>query len=149
MIASGERASRHSLDIAINRGYPVALTGGVLPTAFRMDLQIALKEDAAASPRERWRVTLLAYRYVLIEPSREREWLAFHWHPRREGADHPHLHPGSAILSRLELAGRHIPTGHITLADVLTFAIAELGVQPERADWQRVLAKAHAALAGT
>lgn len=147
VIASGNRVVRQPVDIVLNSGYLVPLSGGMLPTALSMSQRITLQEDSQASRSERWQVSLLSYRYTLLDPTTEREWLAFHWHPGREGAEHPHVHPGSAILSRQELAGRHIPTGRITLSDVLSFAIVELGVQPERTDWRRVLAEVATELA--
>jgi hypothetical protein len=54
----------------------------------------------------------------------------------------PHLHLGAGAAEgrlRPDLAGAHLPTGHIALQDVLRLAIAELGVRPTRPDWDDVL----------
>lgn len=39
----------------------------------------------------------------------------------------------------ITLADMHIPTGFVTLADIVRLLIAEFGVEPRRSDWQRVL----------
>ena len=122
------------------------LRGGFLPLALRFDQQFALVEDRIRPAPERWTVTLTAYWYTIFEQASQRELLAFHWHPGRERIDFPHLHLGSRILSEQALAGRHLPTGAIGVPDLLRFLIAELGVAPERPDWEQVLTEAGAAL---
>jgi hypothetical protein len=67
---------------------------------------------------------------------------AYHWHP--VGASHvtsPHLHLGGQI-GDIDLSKLHFPTGAVALPDVLRFAIADLGVEPLRADWRDLLAPA-------
>jgi hypothetical protein len=125
----------------------VPLNGGVLPLALRFDQQYVFIEDQEAAARDRWRVSIVAYRYTIHEQVTNREPFGFHWHPDGGRVDLPHLHLGSRILSEQAFAGRHVPTGPIGVPDLLRFLIAELGVQPERADWEQVLAEAGAALA--
>jgi hypothetical protein len=55
-----------------------------------------------------------------------------------------HLQAGARIGLR-GLAGAHLPTGHITLAQFIRCLIEELGVESRRADWHAVLEHAHAA----
>ncbi|HLZ73215.1 MAG TPA: hypothetical protein VKV26_25195 [Dehalococcoidia bacterium] len=117
------------------------LRGGLLRTTLHLEQRYTFAEDPAASARERWRVEIAAYRYTLSEQETKRELFAFHWHPGEEQIAMPHVHPGSRILSEQALAGRHVPTGPIAVPDLLRFLIAELGVRPERADWQRVIAR--------
>ncbi len=38
------------------------------------------------------------------------------------------------------LSNLHIPTGHVTISDIVRFLIAEVGVEPRRSDWMNVLA---------
>ena len=40
----------------------------------------------------------------------------------------------------IRLSNLHIPTGHVTISDIVSFLIAEVGVEPRRADWMDVLA---------
>lgn len=68
--------------------------------------------------------------------------LAYHWHP--VGLSHvtmPHLHLGGRLDS-LGLSKAHLPTGVVSLPDVLRFAVVELGVEPLREDWRAVLSVA-------
>lgn len=78
----------------------------------------------------------------------EREILAFHWHP--VGLSHvtdPHLHLASRLIpldmgrdqDPLALAGIHIPTGFVTLEDVVRLLITEIGIRPRRTDWGDLL----------
>ena len=59
----------------------------------------------------------------------------------------PHAHIGAAMVSReapvrpRDFHRAHIPTRSITLEEIVSFAITELGVEPLRADWQAILAK--------
>ena len=55
-----------------------------------------------------------------------------------------HLGPATAIPSS-PAASVHLPTGVISLPDVLRLAITELGVTPQREDWERVLAEGQSA----
>lgn len=102
----------------------------------------------------------VSYEYRLLDRE-EREILAFHWHP--VGLSHvtdPHLHLSSRLnpidMGRnqdpLPLAGIHIPTGFVTLEDLVRLLIAEVGICPRRPDWDAVLREnrtlAHAEQAG-
>ena len=92
-------------------------------------------------------VRISGYRYQLFD-SQDREILAYHWHP--EGISpiaYPHLHL-SGRLSPLDLGPRqepaalgemHLPTGDVTLADVVRLLITEFGIAPRRADWEAIL----------
>ncbi len=54
----------------------------------------------------------------------------------------PHLHLGGGVAAwRPDFAKVHIPTGLVTLEDVLLLAIEELilDVEPLRADWRDIL----------
>lgn len=90
---------------------------------------------------------LATYWYTVSERDSHRELFAFHWHPGAGRIDFPHLHVGSRILSEPALTGRHIPTGLVTVPDLIQFLVAELSVQPQRSDWRRVLAATREALA--
>ena len=81
--------------------------------------------------RHSWQVVATSYFYALDDAD-QREIIAFHWHPdRRSDVTEPHLHlgPGARIgYDRLHRA--HIPTGHVTIQDVLHLAVSDLGVEP-------------------
>jgi hypothetical protein len=80
----------------------------------------------------------MAYFYSLQNEAGQ-EIVAFHWQPSAEHPD-PHMHLGvGAQLGRKDIARAHIPTGRISLEEVLRFAITELGANPLREDWEGVL----------
>jgi hypothetical protein len=100
-----------------------------------------------ASARRAWRVELIGYVYHVLD--REgREILAYHWHPEAIGPPFPHLHvtgrlpaidlgPGFAPVA---LGDMHLPTARVTIAAIARLLIVEFGVEPQRPDWESVLA---------
>jgi hypothetical protein len=129
--ARGERrlGSQSVEEREVNLGAdPVALRGGLALTA---DQWLTAVED---HDRGGWRAELTGYLYA-FDSADGKELIAFHWHPF-SASEHtePHLHVGGA------LAGAHVPTGGpVTVAEVLRFAITDLGVEPARSDWKQVL----------
>jgi hypothetical protein len=97
-----------------------------------------------AGPRGPWRVITTAYYYAL-EDADLQEIIAFHWHPNQRSPVHyPHLHLGAgAKIGHPLLQNAHIPTGPITIEDVLRLAITDLGVEPliDRGEALRILAE--------
>jgi len=84
-----------------------------------------------------WKVSTTAY-YYGIHDNQQSEILSYHWHPRTERQD-PHLHLESGSKVTHFLRGVHLPTGRVSLEEVLSFLIEELNVKPLRLDWARVL----------
>lgn len=91
------------------------------------------------------RAVIVAYRIDIGHGA-----ISYHWHP--VGPSHvqtPHLHvkatrdmaPGATAIEKL-----HFPTGPVSLAAIVRFLIDEVGIEPNRADWGRVLADAEIAL---
>ena len=92
-------------------------------------------------------VRILAYYYQILDVQ-EREILAYHWHPAgASSVTHPHLHLSNRIpaldlghnVPPVSLAEMHLPTGHVTFADVVRLLITEFGVEPRRDDWEATL----------
>lgn len=76
-----------------------------------------------------WRMTTRRYDFTLTERT-DRAKLVFgwHWHPasRRSKITYPHVHvPSAAAFST-----RHIPTGRVSIEDVIMFGFDDLGVTP-------------------
>ena len=88
----------------------------------------------------RWRVATVGYRYTLGDDE-GRELVSYQWHPRGlSPVTVPHLHLGSRLVRPgVPFGGVHLPTGIVTLADVIRVVIVELGVEPRRGDWAAVL----------
>jgi hypothetical protein len=72
------------------------------------------------------------------------ELLAYHWHP--VGLSHvrtPHLHLGASTVRNdaIPINETHLPTGVVTLPEIVRYLIEEIGVEPNRADWQAILSR--------
>lgn len=75
------------------------------------------------------------------------EIISFHWHPgQRSLVTFPHLHIGSGagvkILQGFRTA--HLPTARTLLEDFLWILLKDFDVQPEWADWRKVLQEGRA-----
>jgi hypothetical protein len=57
----------------------------------------------------------------------------------------PHLHLGPAAqVKQRDLAAVHLPTGIISLPDIVELVIGEFGVEPRVEGWRDVVAEARA-----
>ena len=94
------------------------------------------------------------YRFHLLDRD-DREILAYHWHP--EGVSpitEPHLHLSGRLrpldagdrVAPLALGEMHLPTGVVTLAQVVRWLITEFEVRPRRDDWETVLSNVGGAM---
>lgn len=133
LVASGSDVNKLE-SLALHLGSPSRLRGKHLYITVKMQYRVS----QAQGERGPWKVSTAAYFYALHE-EKQREILAFHWHPETEGQKEPHLHlyDASNIVSMLSKV--HLPTGRITLEQFLRFLIVELNVKPLRNDWERVL----------
>jgi hypothetical protein len=132
------------VDVLLGRGEPVRLRG---PERIQLRVRLRVRVFQAQPPRGLWEAQTAAYEYRLSDQD-DREILAYHWHP--EGPSHvltPHLHLGPAAeVGRALLLAAHLPTGQVTLREVLRLAIETFGVEPARRDWERVLGAARSGL---
>lgn len=99
------------------------------------------------SPRQ-VRLERIGYTYKILDTIAQ-EILAFHWPPVGfSSVTHPHLHLSSQLppvvtgreQQEIALSDMHIPTGFVTLPDIVRLLIDEFGVEPLRDDWRTVLA---------
>ena len=126
----------HSL--TINYGEPVFLSG---PPRLQFALrQYFVTVDSAQSSA--WQIQVSSYFYELLD-SDGREVLAYHWHPRGNSpVPTPHLHlEQGAQVGRTEVRDAHLPTGDVSLEAILRVLIEEMGVRPQRSDWESILTK--------
>jgi hypothetical protein len=91
------------------------------------------------------------YQHYLLDAD-QREILAYHWHPTGVSpVTWPHLHLSGRLApldagrgqALITIGGMHLPTGHVTLADVVRLLITEFDIRPRRADWAGVLETNH------
>jgi hypothetical protein len=122
---------------------PVELGGG-LGLSIKVFQQYRVIEKPAAY--EPWQVSTAAYYYTLLESDTEAEILSYQWHPSvPNSVTFPHLHLGhGAGIGRPEFYGAHLPTGRVTLEDVVRLLIEHFGIPPARDDWEDALAMSRA-----
>jgi len=108
-----------------------------------LELSIYIRFSVEESPsgnRRVWRTELQGYEY-LLQRGNGHEILAYHWHPiGRSYITEPHLHVSGSIAG-IDLSKAHLPTAAVSLSRFIQFLISDLGVEPIRADWQRVLSE--------
>jgi len=100
-----------------------------------------------------WQASTAKYAYVILD-ARDRELLAYHWHPEdplhasgRSKVQSPHLHLSDTIApielgendSPFALAEMHVRTGLVLLEDVVEFLIDECEVHPLNDDWRKII----------
>ncbi len=103
---------------------------------------------ASVEKGDRYRVSTVRYIYAIWE-SPDDCLIGWHYHPDL-GVTFPHVHVYDKKTDEEKQMGRkpsllhklHIPSGRVSLEDVIHFAITELGVVPNKKrenDWQQVL----------
>jgi hypothetical protein len=99
--------------------------------------QYRVHEDA-----EGWRAEVVGYLYGI--ECEGRELLSYHWHPGGDSSiATPHMHVGVDVRVGDRWLGKvHLPTGAVGLEQVVALAIVELGVEPLREDWERLIGEA-------
>ena len=110
-----------------------------LPGPSRLMLQLFHTYMVRPSQNEEgWEAATTEYRYELYDRDAA-EILAYHWHPDgRSSVKTPHLHV-AAQRPPIDLAKRHLPTGHVRLHSLIHCLITEFGVEPLRPDWDQIL----------
>lgn len=133
----GYRAPQGINVLELSGGQLVALAGGKLPLALKVQQRYRLAMRTAA--RDRWYVVVTEYRYSIASVETGHELLSFHWHPRQVHPAYPHVHLETGLQLNRAFVGLPIPTALVPVAAVVWLLITELDVQPLREDWQVVL----------
>jgi hypothetical protein len=126
-------------DIVLAGGMPARIgRRGSFSIIVRQEYHLIERTDDARD--RRWLLQVDTYSYRLLDATRQ-EIVAWHWHPKEPNVvKHPHLHLGPAARIGLDALHRaHLPTGVVTIADIVRCAITEFGVEPRRDDWRAIL----------
>lgn len=83
------------------------------------------------------RMTTRRYTYSIIKAGTQDRIFAWHWHPESKSSrvKYPHVH----VPQGSPYSTRHVPTGRITLEDVILFGFDELGVGPSVPEAVRII----------
>jgi len=105
-----------------------------------LDIIVVLRYRIVQVGSASWTVGVVGYHYELQHRD-GRELMAYHRHPQGAGpVTWPHLHLGPAIGELWRPATRaHLPTGDVTIQDIIRLAIREFHATPRRGDWEAVL----------
>ncbi len=126
-----------------NAPVPLRLRSGArIAFSFRYDYEIVPTTDAW----RRFETRDLGYWYEVGDAD-GREIISFHWHPLGASPiSFPHIHLSTRIGSididgshSVAVGEMHIPTGRVSLTDVVRLLIAEFDVEPRRTDWESML----------
>lgn len=141
-VSGGYRPSPTPLSLGfVDRG-PARLAGD-RPLTLSIDLRYSIIHEVKARAEARWHTNVGAYMYAL-RTNDQSEIVTWHWHPGIPNTPvEPHLHLGPAAHVGYDALHRaHLPTGVVSVADIVRCAITEFGVEPRRADWQAVIERA-------
>jgi hypothetical protein len=128
--------------LILNDNSPVLLPGAEVALHVAQHVRVS----QAGEPSGSWYASSVGYYYVLMN-RRGAEILGYHWHPiGQSSVTEPHLHLGPGVgVGNRPTAEAHLPTGSISLEDVLRLAIASYSVIPRRSDWDSTLRATKAA----
>ena len=90
-----------------------------------------------------WKSSTRAYVYELGLEDDDDGLIGWHWHPNTTPdrlTPHTHVRVEHAPLG-VSFPRLHIPSGRVSFEEVARFAIVELGVSPDREDWDDILAE--------
>lgn len=129
----------HSIVTPDATGLPMS---GHEPLRLRLAERVAIVHGAANSGAD-WGALRTEYIYT-IEDARGAEVVSYHLHRTGPGSRittlHLHIGPAAGEL-RPAIGKAHLPTGEVSLAEVLRFAIRDLAVLPTRDDRETILAE--------
>lgn len=135
-VEGGYYVSDTSHVLRLNQSRPVRL--GRMPSLW-LTLQQCYHIVETEGLHIHWTIAIEGYEYTIID-SDCREILTYHWNPRGQSAiafHHLHMEHGAEV-GREELQTAHLPTGYVSVADILRLLIMDFRVAPRRSDWESV-----------
>lgn len=138
---SGARQVGVPSSLTFRSDSPVPIPG----TGFFLTIGIEFEVyDTGAHGQARFRVKTRRYQHEILTEDFG-EVVLFHWHPDEEAGQvvrlHPHIHIGPRLLVDDPAITRraHVPSGRVSVEDVIDFAIRDLDATPRRDDWESVI----------
>ena len=123
--------------LRLNQGRSVRIGGA---SGIRLAFYQYYRVIQTEVPRVQWMVSEEGYEYKILDAD-GREIIVYHWHPVEHNPiafHHLHLEYGAEV-GREELQTAHLPTGHVSVADIIRLLIVDFGATPQRGDWESVL----------
>jgi hypothetical protein len=116
----------------------LASSANGVPFGPALILTFSWQVEPAPFEGEQVRMTTKRYDYTLTLRTNPSEVVfGWHWHPasKQSHITYPHLH----VPSALKFKTRHIPTGRVSLEDVILFGFDDLKVPPAHDDARRIV----------
>lgn len=132
--------------VTFGQGLPLKLQHR--STNYGLTASLRFKIVPAPPPAGPFRTTVVGYTFELrrgATPTNKGDRvIAYHHHPRpTTRVQSPHCHlglsPADVGMAAAIGSGRHLPTGRITLEEIVVYLIDEVKVVPARADWRDVV----------
>lgn len=92
-----------------------------------------------------WKVKTLGYEYAIELTKEKKEVIAFHWNSSVDNGLRAHIHVGLTGKGQSLSNKHHIPSGRVSVENVVKFLIEELRVPPAKAyrgTWNDLIEKA-------
>jgi len=134
----GSHASHVPHVFTIADGDPVKLAGqSQLSLAVTMHYRVVEDPRPDVGP---FKVSTAKYIFELYDKAGRRV-IGYHWHPDDEKSPFrsPHLHLGESLRGPNLHHKAHLPTGRVSLEEVLKLAVYSFNVEPIRGDWEKIL----------
>lgn len=131
-------ASRSFYNLELPDGQPVALAG---EHRLMFNVEPYFRVLRTESQTGGYHVEIVGYHYT-VHDSEQREVLAYHWHPSpQEFIRTPHLHLGSGARVGFDplVSKTHLPTGFVTLGEIIRVLIQDLSIRPRHSAWETVV----------
>jgi hypothetical protein len=137
----------YPIDIGMDEPVPLRVEPRHPQIGITVAQYVRIKATGSPVRQDRFEASDIGYFYALTTVDGN-EILSFHWNSQTidpDQRDFPHLHIGAINLDPGSLIRpgtfhkMHVPTGYITVEDVIRLAITELSVRPLRSDWEQVL----------
>jgi len=127
------------LALVVNRSQPIDLRCED-DSRLRLLISIHFEHKRADGEHGPWKVHTLEYIYAFSLPDEDKHpFLSYHWHPLlTPEVDYPHLHIRDADSGPLTHHS-HVPTGRISVEQVVRLAITQFNVRTLRKDWSEAL----------
>jgi hypothetical protein len=145
LISVGQR-----INISFRKGSGYAERAELNTRFGEMGLFIGLICDATEVERRLFRLSVFSYKYSLTptdsnDPLCRWEYLK-EWPKEDDRWCRHHLQgdiPVSIANQNVSLNDLHLPTGYVTIEDIIRFCIVDLGVAPLSGDWHKILEESY------
>jgi hypothetical protein len=135
IVSTGGRHVEGDVHSVTLPGGPILLNDDGAQLSVALQYSIIKTDQPGMGP---YKVSTHAYDYALLDAYGD-TMIAHHWHPYGASShNEPHFHVHAATGTGMSHKQHH-PSGRMSLEQVVRFCIQEMGAQPLRDDWDKIL----------